>query len=229
VIRVRGYYRRDGTWVSPHERRSRGRRRTKQPTSTWPGIPAQRRSPSQPLRHPMSEALRKRLVDETKVKAAADYCADVIENGAVAATAERVADHVSKEAWKRLKRRWRRRRCRWLNEIAEAILAAKKKYHALTASLLTSLLGRAFGHKAENAFVRELATSIPLPGDAKFVALAQGIRIVGVGLCVAQYGAPEQCYCFEALALRYGKEATKKLLIAEGDMWMKDASGQSAS
>jgi len=116
----------------------------------------------------------------------------------------------------------RRGRCRWLNEIAKAVLAAKTKYHELTGALLAKLLIRALGHKTESAFVKELAKNIPLPGDAKFVAVAQGIRIVGVGLCVAKYGSPERCYCFEALVLKFGGEATKKLLIAEGDIWMKE-------
>ncbi|GAA5154353.1 hypothetical protein GCM10023321_26030 [Pseudonocardia eucalypti] len=171
----------------------------------------------------MPEKLRQKLLDEAKVKAAADFCADVFKDGAVEATAERVADHVTKETWNRLKRKWRRGRCRWLNEMAKIVLAGKAKYHELGATAITKMLRLVIGHKAESAFVRELATNLPLPGDAKFVAVAQGIRIIGIWLCVVEYSSPERCFCFEALALQYGKEATKSLLIAEGELWTKQA------
>jgi hypothetical protein len=52
------------------------------------------------------------------------------------------------------------------------------------------------------------------------VAVAHGLRITGVALCVAQDIKLEGCACFEALAVETGKEATKKLLAAEGDLWM---------
>lgn len=225
MVNVRGYRRRDGTWVRPHTRRSSGRRSADKPsrgTSNWSVIPTQRANSSSRSGQSIDEATRRRLLNDRIVKSAAEYCAAIIKDGTVEATVERVADYATKETWNFLKRKWRRFRCRWLNELANAVLAAKKQYHQLTVAIISKILSPALRHKTEQQFAMELARNIPLPGDSKFTAIAQGIRIVGVGLCVAQDISPERCFCFEALALEFGKEATKKLLIAEGDTWMRD-------
>ena len=54
---------------------------------------------------------------------------------------------------------------------------------------------------AAQAFARELASSIPLPTDAKMIAVARGVQIAGILLCVMDGRDLTKCECFTDLAL----------------------------
>lgn len=228
VQHVRSYVKRDGTRVKAHTRDAPGKRakktRSNSGRSSWTTAPAPRAN-SASWSSKYAQEMRKKMLDDKKVHEAAAFCADIIKSGAIDATVDRVAKYVTDETWRKLSRKWKVSRCEWLNALAKAALNAKSRYHELTAELIVKLLSPTLRHKTEQQFAKELAKSIPLPGDAKFVAVAHGLRIVGVGLCIAQDLAPEKCACFESLVLEYGKEATKKLLIAEGDTWMNKTPG----
>jgi hypothetical protein len=56
------------------------------------------------------------------------------------------------------------------------------------------------------AFTEELASNIPLPIDAKMIAVARGVQIAGVLLCVMDNRDLATCKCFIDLALAETKE-----------------------
>jgi hypothetical protein len=84
------------------------------------------------------------------------------------------------------------------------------------AGWLTSLIG---GDEVTKAFARELATRIPLPPDARLVAVARGLQVTGVLLCVANGDDLTRCQCFIDLALAETKTRVKKILLAAVDDW----------
>lgn len=225
MTKVRGYRRRDGTWVRSHTRRTpRRRSHTKSPrhTSSWV-VPEPRSSrESQVPRSGISfdEAMRRRYVNEKTVEAAAEYCADIFMAGTIEATAGRVAKYATEKTWNALWRKRKPRRCRWLNEMAVAILAAKSQYHELTASLIGKILRPMIRSSLEGRFATELAKNIPLPGDELFVATTHGLRVTGVALCASRNIPLQKCACFKALVLEHGKNIAKKILVAQGDKWM---------
>ena len=156
------------------------------------------------------------------IEKAAEYCVSLVQDGVIDVTAGQVAQYFSKSTWQLVSRKWRPSRCRWLKEAAQKILAAKERYHQLSGMVAVAILGPAIGHRAERELVKELAENIPLPGDAKFTAVARGLRITGVGMCVAQDIPLQRCACFGALATDAGAEGAKAFLASRGDEWMRN-------
>lgn len=133
--------------------------------------------------------------------------------------AERASTYVTDSTWQQLFRGRRRRRCKILAGIANAVLAGKKKLHDLV-GWVASWLASTFGAgRVAQAFVRELASNIPLPPDAKLVAVARGAQVTGVLLCLANGDDVRQCQCFIDLALDETKTQVKKILIAALSDW----------
>jgi hypothetical protein len=154
-----------------------------------------------------------------RIEEAARFCADALNDSWQQAVADRAKDYVTEKTWQELFRRRRRRRCKLLADLASAILVGKKKLHDLVgsvASWFTSLMG---GDRVVQAFVRELASSIPLPPDAKLVATARGIQVTGILLCVVNGDDLTRCQCFIDLALDEVKTRVKKILVAAMTDW----------
>lgn len=70
------------------------------------------------------------------------------------------------------------------------------------------------------AFTRELATNIPLPYEARAIAVARGAQITGVLLCAINGEDLTRCQCFIDLALEETKTVVKKILLAGADDWV---------
>jgi hypothetical protein len=225
VTKVRSYRRRDGTWVRSHTRRTPGRRsrtHNRRRTSSWmvPEPRSHRESNVPRSGSSFEDAMRRKYVNDKTVEAAVEYCADIFMAGTVEATAGRVAKYATEKTWNALWRKRRPRRCRWLNEMAQAILTAKSCYHELTASVIGKILRPVMRRSREHRFATELVENIPLPGDELFVATAHGLRVTGVALCASRNIPPQKCACFEALVLEHGKDIAKRILVAQGDKWM---------
>lgn len=105
--------------------------------------------------------------------------------------------------------------------LAKDILAGKQKLHDLVgmvAAWLFSLINRRrFAHD----LVRELTSRIPLPWDAKMVAVARGIQITGILFCLSAGRELHQCQSFADLALTETKERLKHILKAAADDWIR--------
>jgi hypothetical protein len=73
---------------------------------------------------------------------------------------------------------------------------------------------------AAGALLAPLASKIPLALiDAKMVAVARGIQITGILLCVLDSRELTRCQCFIDLALAETKEQVKKILVAAMSDW----------
>jgi hypothetical protein len=151
------------------------------------------------------------------VRQASGYCADVISSGWKDTVAGSAADYVSNATADRVFRA-RQRRCNGLAHAASELLEANQDLHkgiGWLASRAATLLGAT---TAVSAFAGELAKNIPLPTDAKIIAVARGLQVTGIAICVANSADLTSCQCFIDLALDLAKSQVRKLLItAEGD------------
>jgi hypothetical protein len=134
------------------------------------------------------------------------------------AVADRASTYATTTTFQALLR-GRRRRCRGLADLAKAILDGKTKLHDLIGSFagwLVSMFGRS---RLEQRFARELAVRIPLPAEGKLTAVARGVQITGILLCVLNDDDLSRCQCFIDLALELSKTALKQILTTALDDW----------
>jgi hypothetical protein len=83
---------------------------------------------------------------------------------------------------------------------------------------LASLVG---ADRVAGTFVRELASRIPLPPDARLVATARSVQVTGILLCVVNGDDLTRCQCFIDLALNEAKTRVKKILTVAMTDWTK--------
>jgi hypothetical protein len=193
---------------SPARRSSASRARTSPRRSKRAGFA----SPAPP------PAPSRRTQERDQVRQAANFCADSLSEGWQEAVADRATDYAA-TAWQRLARTRRKRNCKALARIARLILQAKAQIH----KAVGWTFGRAFatlgvGDPAQ-AFMRELASNIPLPTDAKMIAVARGVQIAGILLCVMDGRDLTKCECFRDLAIAETKERVKQMLVAAMSDW----------
>lgn len=178
-----------------------------------PARSAQPKPPQRPLT-PTRQELEKNRIEE-----AAKFCADSLSATWQDALADRISDYAG-TTWERLKRSRRRRNCKALARLAAAVLKGKQQIH--------QLVGRSFGWIAglfgaddfTRSFAAELAANIPLgPIDVKAVAVARGLQISGIVLCIMDNRDLTKCECFSELALAETKERVKQILIAGMNDW----------
>jgi hypothetical protein len=161
----------------------------------------------------------RRAQESERVRKAAVFCADSLSDGWQEAVADRATDY-AQTAWERLSRSRRKRNCKALARIARSILAAKAQIHRLIGKLVGWAAGALGAGGAARAFTEELAANIPIgPVDAKMIAVARGVQIAGILLCVMDGRDLEKCECFRDLALAETKERVKQILMAGMSDW----------
>jgi hypothetical protein len=154
-----------------------------------------------------------------RVEIAADYCSDVISGGWSDAVADRAAGYVTQATWTRLFRT-RRNHCKALAELAEQILAGKDQLYAWVGGLVSWILSMLGAGNAARDFVGELTASIPIPLiDVKVIAVARGVQVTGILLCVVRDDDLTRCQCFIDLALVETKTQVEKILVAAVEDW----------
>jgi hypothetical protein len=133
--------------------------------------------------------------------------------------ADRICDY-AETTWERLKRSRRRRNCKALARLAAAVLKGKQQIHQLVGRSFGRIMGLFGADDFARAFAAELAANIPLgPIDAKAVAVARGLQISGILLCILDNRDLTECECFIDLALTETKERVKQILIAGMSDW----------
>ena len=153
------------------------------------------------------------------VKKAAVFCADSLSDGWQEAVADRITGYAG-SAWQRLKRSHRKRNCKALARIARSILEAKTQIHKAVGRMFGWAAGALGADDDARAFTEELASKIPLtPLDAKMVAVARGVQVAGILLCVMDDRDLTKCECFIDLALAETKERVNQILIAAMSDW----------
>lgn len=209
-----------------------GKRRTPTPRATtpprsrpaaqWPAwetaayqapTPARRRQQPAPLPPP------RHVQENERVRQVAIFCADSLSDGWQAAVAGQISDY-AQTTWQRLSRSRRKHNCKALARLARSILNAKNEIHKL-AGQLSGQTASKFGLKgAARAFTEELVSNIPLnPIDAKMVAVARGVQVAGILLCLMDGRDLTECQCFIDLALAESKEQVNQMLIAAMSDW----------
>ena len=95
----------------------------------------------------------------------------------------------------------------------------KKQIHRTVGTLVGWAADALGANGAARAFTEELASSIPLPTDAKMIAVARGIQVAGILLCVMDNRDLTKCECFIDLALAETKERVNQILVAAMSDW----------
>jgi hypothetical protein len=174
-------------------------------------VPAYRRQEPPP-------APSRREQKRDRVREAAVFCADSLSDSWQAAVADQITDY-AQTTWERLSRSKRKRYCKALARMAQSILKTK--------ALIHREIGGIFGRASQalgasdpvQAFADELASNIPLPGDAQAVAIARGLQVAGILLCVIDGRELTKCECFRDLALAETKERVDQILVAAMSDW----------
>jgi hypothetical protein len=172
------------------------------------------RQPPKPSSPPRSEP------EKDRVRKAAEFCADSISSSWQDAVAEQVTEY-AQTTWARLSRpRRRRRNCKALARTARLILEAKKQVHKGVGKLFGWGIRGLGGGDGARAFAEELASNIALPIDAKMIAVARGVQVAGILLCVMDGRDLTKCECFIDLALAETRERVKQILVAAMSDWV---------
>lgn len=146
------------------------------------------------------------------------FCADSLSGSWEAAVADRITGY-AQSTWEQLSRFRRKRNCRALARIARSILEAKTQMHRTIGKVFGWAAGALGAGDPARAFTEELAASIPLPTDAKLIAVARGVQVAGILLCVMDNRDLTKCECFIDLALAETKERVNQILIAAMSDW----------
>lgn len=104
--------------------------------------------------------------------------------------------------------------------MARSILAAKAQIHEAFGKMIGWSFGRLGAGGAARAFAKELASNIPLPIDVKMIAVARGVQIAGILLCVMDDRELTECECFIDLALTETMDRVKQILVAAMSDWV---------
>lgn len=171
------------------------------------------------LQAPEPSPPSRREQEHKRVEKAAELCADLISSG----WQETVADQLVAYApttWVRLRRSSRRRTCKALARLARDVLKTKTLIHKGVGKLTGWFVSKLGAGDATRAFAEELASNIPLPTDAKVVAVARGLQVAGILFCVMDGKNLERCDCFVELVRTETEERVKQILIAGMSNWV---------
>ena len=140
-------------------------------------------------------------------------------DGWQATVADRATEYITERTWKKLFTARRSGLCKALADLAAETLATKKKLHSAVGWLAAWLVKRFGRGRLAVTVARELAENLPLPVDAKFTAVARGVQLTGIVICLADGQDLARCPCFVALALSETKDHLKKILASAVDNW----------
>lgn len=164
--------------------------------------------------------------------AAATALADALTDGVSSAIASRVANRVADYlgrlgAWRlrRQRRRWAAVDCQALADSARAVLALKQKTHELTGQAVSALLPEGTPH-FHRMLVRKIAEKVPLPWDVKLEAIARGLHVIGIWMCLVQNLPLEHCPCLQMYAVARFKERIEQKIEDLLEETRRDLQGQ---
>jgi hypothetical protein len=153
--------------------------------------------------------------ERERIKQAAAFCIDVVDDGWQEAVAGRVAGYVTEATWRQLSRRHMRGDCQQLADLAAVLLGM----HDMVSDAISELAGELGCGPIVQAFVHELADKLPLGPDAHLVAVARGLQMTGVLICVSAQRPLVRCPCFRALSRAETQAQLHDLLITAMSDW----------
>jgi hypothetical protein len=105
--------------------------------------------------------------------------------------------------------------------MAQSILKTKAMIHKEVGGIFGRASQALGASDPVQAFADELASNIPLPGEAQAVAIARGLQVAGILLCVMDGRELTKCECFIDLALAETKERVNQILVAAISDWTR--------
>jgi hypothetical protein len=158
-------------------------------------------------------------VTPSRVDEAASLCQELLADGWQETVAGRAADYLAGPTWRELTRGTRSRNCRALARLARRILQGKQRLHDVVGSIARKSVTLLGGRRFARRLAAELAAKLPLPFDDQAIAVARGIQISGVLLCLGNGRNLSRCACFVDLAREEGKVQVKQVMVAALDDW----------
>ena len=194
-------------------------------TTNWQPVPSPPASPVRssgpryrPAGHPFSSgeltAAEQRRVDE-----AVTLCVNIGLDGWEEVVSGRVADCLTDATFRRLFKH-RSGNCRFLADLAKAILKGKEKMHEIIGGIGSWVAGKFGAEPIERTVARELARRIRIPVvDEKVIVVARGLQMIGILYCLAGNIPLSRCPSFIDLARAETKERVKEILEAAMEDW----------
>lgn len=144
---------------------------------------------------------------------AATLLADVLIEGVKPTLADRMTDRVVDYlGWPGAKyqrrRSWTDLDCQLLADTAQAVLDLKRRSHELVGTAIEQLLPPDTP-RFHRHLVKKIAEKLPLPWDAKLAAIARGLQVFGIWMCMVQ-DRLERCACLRMLGPQVLKEHVKR-------------------
>jgi len=122
-------------------------------------------------------------------------------------------------------RRWRALDCRLLAQTARAVLDLKQRLHEVTGEAVSRLLPRDTP-RFHRLLVRKIAERVPLPLDVKLEAIARGLQVMGIFMCVVQDLPLEACACLSMLGASVVREQARRYVQDLLDATWQDLNGR---
>jgi len=120
--------------------------------------------------------------------------ADVLLDGLDGAVAERVVDYLGAFGHLRLKwwaRSWAAANCQVLADTAQAVLDFKAELHEAVGDAAGEMVAQLVRYLADREvprfaleLVKKIAAKVPLPSDAPLAAVARGLQLIGIYMCL---------------------------------------------
>jgi hypothetical protein len=187
------------------------------PKASRPAPAASRRAKS----GPRSQATGKRK--EARHQAIAEMCADILAQGGKEFILENASTYVGRELIERLLRSRTRRQCVKLARLALQLIEAKDKIHQAFGGIIFWLLGLIGVHDLTRLIARKLIENLPVfgPIDAKFIATARALQILGIAICFIDDRDLLQCECLKDLIEAETKSRIKSFLETRWEDWAR--------
>jgi hypothetical protein len=148
-------------------------------------------------------------------EAAASLLAEILTEGVKPTLADRATDRVVDYlGWPgaryQRRRKWTDLDCQLLADTAQAVLGLKRRSHEVVGTAVEQLLPPETP-RFHRHLVKKIAKKLPLPWDAKLAAIARGLQVFGIWMCMVQ-DRLERCACLRMLGPQVIKEHVKRYI-----------------
>ncbi|MFJ9038087.1 hypothetical protein ACIRF8_16015 [Streptomyces sp. NPDC102406] len=144
-------------------------------------------------------------------------CAEVWDAGAVDTIGARAATYVTDTVWKSLLTEQRQRPggCDDLAAAARRLLSLRRSLRTGAAEAVR----HAGGSELMAVFAGEMAGRMALPFDAHIQAVARGLQIAGICVCVLKGMKMDDCACFKDVLKGEGEARVEALVVGALEDW----------
>jgi hypothetical protein len=122
---------------------------------------------------------------------------------------DRVTQYLGEAEKRRLRRRSRKRvDFELLAAAARAVLRLKQQTHDLVGEAVSEMFDRLVRElsRFQRLLVKKLAAKLPLPWDVKLAAIARGLQVIGIWMCLVQDLPLERCPCMRMFSVTLVRE-----------------------